>query len=420
MTCNECANSKLKKMNPALPLIKTVERRHARCLSEILRRGDNVNGKNDIGVSILMRAAACERNLKCVRILVKAGADVNAVSDIGSTALMFAAEKGNVDCMKYLIRKGADVNGRSTLGETALIYIAVHGKITQAVTALLRANAYINFFDVNGHNAVQTHLANHHYVNSKLLMLLIAAGEEIDGTDAFRTDKARQKAACSKPLSAYLQENSGNISLAQMCRKIIRQHLIKIDPNQHLFYRVPQLGLSAVLSDYLLYNVSIEKSNYEGVDEESEEGEKEDDTEPTLVDDDEDWHEEVEGDDLSDDSYYPDRDEEEQEREEELEDETGSDEGGYNRNRYHEDRDSYQSSEEEGEVEEADNSDDEDYDPENGDDSNDGNSEEDESSTEETEENEISDTDTEDTSDDSSDSEQTESDHVMDKNRVRI
>ena len=308
----------------------------------------------DIGVSVLMPAAACERNLKCVRILVKAGANVNAVSDIGSTALMFAAEKGNVDCMKYLIRKGADVNARSTLGETALIYVAVYGKITQAITALLRANARINFFDVNGDNALQTHIANHNYVNSKLLMLLIAAGEEIDDISAFRTDKARQKAACSKPLSNYLEENNGHISLAEICRKLVRQHLMKINPNQHLFYRVPQLGLSAVQSDYLLYNLSIEKSKYESVDEESEE----EDTEPTVVENEEEWYEEVEGDDLSDDSYYPDHDEEEQEMEEELEDETGSDEGYHtprlNRYLYHEDRDS----DEEEEIEESDNSDD--------------------------------------------------------------
>ena len=33
--------------------------------------------------------------------------------------------------------------------------------------------------------------------------------------------------------------------------------MLKINPNKHLFYRVQQLGLSAVLSDYLLYGLPL-------------------------------------------------------------------------------------------------------------------------------------------------------------------
>ena len=39
----------------------------------------------------------------------------------------------------------------------------------------------------------------------------------------------------------------------------IREHLLELDPHTHLFYRVPRLGLPDVVTDYLLFNMSIEK-----------------------------------------------------------------------------------------------------------------------------------------------------------------
>ena len=109
MPCNECVNSKNKKQNLALPLIKAVERGQTRCLEAMLQGGDDVNAKDEDGHSVLMHAAS-KGKLESLRILVHAGVDINAVSDIKSTALLYAAVNGNVNCMKYLIRKGADVN----------------------------------------------------------------------------------------------------------------------------------------------------------------------------------------------------------------------------------------------------------------------------------------------------------------------
>ena len=39
---------------------------------------------------------------------------------------------------------------------------------------------------------------------------------------------------------------------------MIRKHLLKLDPHQHLFKRVPKLGLPSALSRYLLYNVALQ------------------------------------------------------------------------------------------------------------------------------------------------------------------
>ena len=46
------------------------------------------------------------------------------------------------------------------------------------------------------------------------------------------------------PLETFFFSHENRLEeRAQMCRKIIRQHLLKINPNKHLFYRVQQLGL---------------------------------------------------------------------------------------------------------------------------------------------------------------------------------
>ena len=48
------------------------------------------------------------------------------------------------------------------------------------------------------------------------------------------------------------------LQLKHMCRDRIRKHLIILDPNENLFGRIPELGLPSVLTEYLLYNMSLE------------------------------------------------------------------------------------------------------------------------------------------------------------------
>ena len=187
----------------------------------------------------------------------------------------------------------------------------MHGKGIQAVLALLRSLACVNVYDVYGQNALENHIANHAYVNKELAMLLFAAGEKIDGTCAFQFDKAGHL-VCSVPVPRYLLEHEGDICLMQMCRKVIRQYIIAINPNQHLFHRVPQIGLPTMLSDYLLYDLSIDDEDYdpekgddsndsngedEHYSEETEEDEAEDDTDTMDTSEDSSDSDETESDD---------------------------------------------------------------------------------------------------------------------------
>ena len=299
MACSQCDDSKYRKRNLILPLIKAVEKGHTRCLEGMIQRGDDVNGKDNNGDSALMHAA-CRGKLESIRILVHAGVDVNAVNDINSTALMFAAENGNLNCMKYLIRKGADVNACNNHEGTALNYVAIHGKLIQAALLLLRAGSHINVYDADGQNAVENHLANNMFVNKKLIKLLVIAGEKIGHSYPFRGPLAGSLAV-RLPIPDYLKEQSSKICLMQMCRKVIRQYLIEINPNQHLFHRVPQIGLPTMLSDYLLCGMSLEKKTTDDTEEETDDADDEDDCfdwrdEVREEDDDSDYEPESDGD----------------------------------------------------------------------------------------------------------------------------
>ena len=62
-----------------------------------------------------------------------------------------------------------------------------------------------------------------------------------------------------------------SLSLKHICRMKIREHLLHLDPHTHLFGRVPRLGVPAALTDYLLFNMSIQRKSEESPAPESEE-----------------------------------------------------------------------------------------------------------------------------------------------------
>ena len=47
--------------------------------------------------------------------------------------------------------------------------------------------------------------------------------------------------------------------LKSMCRGVIRNSVLNINPHVHLFNRVNQLGLPSLLAKYLVYDMSLEE-----------------------------------------------------------------------------------------------------------------------------------------------------------------
>ena len=72
--------------------------------------------------------------------------------------------------------------------------------------------------------------------------LLFAAGETLVFVDVGNPSNSCEET------ENYLQLNMMNI-----CRRVIRKHLLKLDPHENLFVRVPRLGLPAALQRFILY-----------------------------------------------------------------------------------------------------------------------------------------------------------------------
>jgi ankyrin repeat protein len=90
-----------------------------------------------------LRSAAQKGDIRAVKSWLKKGADVNAKNDRGISALMLAVLNGRVKTAKFLLDKGAEINARDINGYTPLIHAAADGDI-RMVKLLMNSGADLN------------------------------------------------------------------------------------------------------------------------------------------------------------------------------------------------------------------------------------------------------------------------------------
>ena len=78
---------------------------------------------------------------------------------------------------------------------------------------------------------------------TRFLKLLFAAGDKITKP----SDEVKR-----------ILNDAGEVNLSHLCRKVIRNHLLEMDPHTHLFGRMPRLGLPVALQSYLLYDQTLD------------------------------------------------------------------------------------------------------------------------------------------------------------------
>ena len=249
-----------------------VENNHPKCLEVLIKTGADVNKKYNQGTPLI---CATQNGFDdCISLLIEAGADVNSKNLYGFPLIIVAAQHGRYDCLKLLIEAGADVNTIVSQLATPLHALMenldnVESKLLlKNIKLLLRAGANVNvfrnmtalYFNKYEHNALR------HYIiqcptfsvqpDKKVCMLLYAAGETIDGCTIRRTSDAGQNERAHVP--QILFQKKLKMNLKHICRNAIRSHLISLEPQTHLFHRIPQLGLPPSLTEYLLYNLSLD------------------------------------------------------------------------------------------------------------------------------------------------------------------
>ena len=236
------------------PLLITARFGHAKCLELLIRKGANVNrpifiGGGNSGVDMPtiwcntpLRAASKYNHTKCVEILLKAGARVNSNTVV--PLIIDSVSTCSDHTLRVLLAAGADVNAVDSHNNTPLI-VAAEQKINR-VKILLEAKAKINMFNKNKKNALYNHvekrISQKKSPDKTMVLLLYAAGEMPCGITT----------SC---VLDYLGESE--ICLKDMCREEIRHYLLNTNPHENLFCRVPRLGLPPLLTQYILYNMSL-------------------------------------------------------------------------------------------------------------------------------------------------------------------
>ena len=277
---------------------------HERCTELLIEAGADVKSRNESCLITMMKAAE-NNHFKSLDLLIEAGADVNQTGSRSITLLQHAARYGHIECVNSLINAGDNVNTVDKSGNTPLMAAAISGG-TSCIRALLKAGCHINRTHANGTNALERHIAESKRQSEKATLLLYAAGETL--------------VSGSVAPPGCLRFDDVRMELKHLAREAVRGRLIRVNPQRHLFDRIPQIKLPETVTSYLLYGMSLEQEE----DEHDAGTDSSDDDDDDLGDDDGDG--EDEDGDIDDDDN--DDDDDDIEEEEENNDNDNDDEDG--------------------------------------------------------------------------------------------
>ncbi|MHC5007117.1 MAG: ankyrin repeat domain-containing protein [Planctomycetota bacterium] len=104
----------------------------------LIDNGADVNARDQLQGTALLRAAGSFGDLDSVQVLLSAGADVNVQDKNGMTPLMWAARWGDAPRVEALVKAGAKVAVRDNSGKSALDWARGQGGKAEQTIAVLQ------------------------------------------------------------------------------------------------------------------------------------------------------------------------------------------------------------------------------------------------------------------------------------------
>ena len=90
-----------------------------------------------------------------------------------------------------------------------------------------------------------------------LQKLLYVAGERLDDPTIPAID-VHTNAVKHVKIPEYFEELKQILEMKHICRQAVRKHVIDANPHENLFRRIPKLGLPSIVTEYLLYDCSMD------------------------------------------------------------------------------------------------------------------------------------------------------------------
>jgi ankyrin repeat protein len=137
-------------------LFSAVEQDNLQALNSLLQAGADCDSRNDEEMTPLMLAAGLG-HLDMVETLIEHGANVNAKNPLGWTALMkaiynYELDRGFPDIVAALIEAGAEIENQIAYGTRPLMLAAGYGQ-TEVIEILLGAGADVHARNEGGFTA---------------------------------------------------------------------------------------------------------------------------------------------------------------------------------------------------------------------------------------------------------------------------
>ena len=234
------------------PILEAARKGHYQCVDIMIQAAADMNEER-VSLNDLICQARIDKD-DSADVLMHIGADMSVVLSTAEACLISAVANSYIQCIVSLISAGVDVNIDFECHSSALMVAAAAGAGSfRCLKVLLAVGAHVNVTNVDGKNALQICIAQSREKKREKCLLLYAAGEHLDlSTDSFTFLGERHS------IPEYLKQSDQKLRLKYVCRNRIRRHLLEVNRHVHLFSRITELRQGPLITNYLLYGMTLD------------------------------------------------------------------------------------------------------------------------------------------------------------------